>query len=240
MTTVPFHFAALGDSITAAFNAEGFGDNHGYSWATGHHSDGRVKSHFQRLKDLLPQREIVTTNVAVSGARASDLANQVRRLGEKQLDYATILIGANDVLRWPQNFEAEASHFYTQVKDAIEALRKNSPRVKILLVGVPDIFRLYALAAAAGLGALIDRFVQQRFGGTSAGATYEVIRKKWQAANAALALIASQYGDQVVFNSHVTEHAFEGQHVSTADFFHPSVAGQHLLAELTWHPELFS
>src|SRR5687767_5925957 len=94
---------AVGDSITTAFNARNPSDNPSYSWATG--DAAAFSSHAARLAGLYPTCDVVTANVAASGARARDLESQVARLALRAPDYVTLMVGANDLTDWLVNGE---------------------------------------------------------------------------------------------------------------------------------------
>src|SRR5215217_4920921 len=77
---LPHSMAAIGDSITQAFDACCWYGNHpGDSWSTGGASWDGVTSHYERLK---ARSSLITGhnyNDAVSGARMSDAPAQAQR-----------------------------------------------------------------------------------------------------------------------------------------------------------------
>jgi lysophospholipase L1-like esterase len=104
-TKPPRVMAALGDSITRAFNSSGPGcptgpslDCPANSWSTG--TNPVVNSQLQRLEAMHPG-SIVAYNDAVSGARAggpNGLLPQAEAAAAQHPDYVTIQIGANGAL----------------------------------------------------------------------------------------------------------------------------------------------
>lgn len=53
--------------------------------------------------------------------------------------------------------------------------------------------------------------------------------------NTALAAVCVELGARCTFdNNAVANFTFTSTHISTADYFHPSIAGQRALAEVTW------
>ena len=94
---VPLSMAAAGDSITRAYDATVFGcflaDCPANSWATG--TSSTVKSHFLRLRAVQPA--LTVTNVAKTGAKMGDLNRQLGLLAGSNVQYVTVLLGANDV-----------------------------------------------------------------------------------------------------------------------------------------------
>ena len=89
----PKVMAALGDSITRAFNTEinpptcptfsptGFLDCPKNSWSTG--TNPAVNSQFQRIQAIDPGRNPVAFNDARSGARAVDMLGQAQTLSPR-------------------------------------------------------------------------------------------------------------------------------------------------------------
>ena len=103
----PKVMAALGDSITRAFNSRHESilrpvrrspaaslDCPKNSWSTG--TNPAVNSQFQRIQAIDPGRNPVAFNDAVSGARASDMNGQAQTAATQDPDYVTIEIGGND------------------------------------------------------------------------------------------------------------------------------------------------
>src|SRR5919199_990012 len=78
----PDSIAAVGDSITRAFNSSTIGvDAPENSWSTGTSSD--VKSQYTRLLGSYPAISGQNFNAAVSGAKMADLKTQVGNVVDK-------------------------------------------------------------------------------------------------------------------------------------------------------------
>jgi lysophospholipase L1-like esterase len=144
-TNPPKVMAALGNSITRAFNSDGPGCPTGpaldcarNSWSTG--TNPAVESQFQRLETIDPGRDLVAHNDAVSGARASGLLAQAQAAAGQDADYVTILIGANDACAG-----TPLDTFRSQVNTALVALVEDEPKVYIQMLSIPDINQLHAL-----------------------------------------------------------------------------------------------
>jgi len=231
--------AALGDSITRAFAAcDGGGDCVESSWATG--TDRDVDSHRQRL-DLDDSNS--THNVAVSGARVSGLAAQVEAAVRVRPDYVTVLIGANDACA-PSEAAMTPVDDYTRVFDgAIATLVRELPDVRVLVLSVPDLARLWEV----GKDRDDVRRVWQSHGicqtmladptdtGAAAQARRDRVRQRVQAYNAVMAAACSRHAGQCRHDGGaVFDHRFTLDDVSTVDFWHPSARGQATLAEVAW------
>src|SRR5262245_12655032 len=127
----PKVMAALGDSITRAFNSDGPGCPAGpsldcvkNSWSTG--TNPAVDSQFQRIKAIDPDRDPVAFNDARSGARATNLLGQAETAATQNADYVTIEIGANDACG-----STSTATFRGQVMAALKALAESDPKVHI-------------------------------------------------------------------------------------------------------------
>jgi hypothetical protein len=95
--TVPYpdSMASTGDSITRAFNSSviPFVDAPWNSWSTG--SNGVVQSHYRRILAANPAIFLRNFNDARSGAEMADLPRQVELVNAQNVEYVTVLMGAN-------------------------------------------------------------------------------------------------------------------------------------------------
>jgi lysophospholipase L1-like esterase len=142
-TKVPRVMAALGDSITRAYNTTGNGCPTGpgldcpkNSWATG--TNPAVDSFRERLDAISPQ-PLTAYNDAVSGARAVDLLSQAEVAASQDPELVLIEIGANDACATPQTPTAT---FREQVRSALQVLISSNKHVYIQLMSIPDINNL--------------------------------------------------------------------------------------------------
>jgi lysophospholipase L1-like esterase len=162
--TPPKVMAALGDSITRAYNSAGFEFNPltcprffnrnardldcpKNSWSTG--TNPTVDSQFQRIEAIDPGRDPVAFNDAVSGARASGLNSQALIAANQDPDYVTIQIGANDACRVDPATGTWAPTptltFSNQVQTAVETLVNADGKVYIQMLSIPDVNKLHDL-----------------------------------------------------------------------------------------------
>jgi lysophospholipase L1-like esterase len=142
-TKPPRVMAALGDSITRAYNTTGNGCPTGpgldcprNSWATG--TNPQVDSVRERLDAISPQ-PLTAYNDAVSGARAVNLLSQAQVAAGQDPDFVLIQIGANDACA-PTPTPTAA--FRSQVRSALETLVDANRQVYIQLMSIPDINQL--------------------------------------------------------------------------------------------------
>lgn len=224
-----FKFIALGDSITTGFNAERAADNHSFSWSTGYASD--FPSHLARLKQVLPSVKVETKNVAQSGARSASLSDQIRSLGPMvAADYATILIGANDLtdMLFMGEYGEGVKKLRDNVERAIVQLTTTNPRIMITMSAIPN----QAL--------VVDTLVKNpRFNPSLLNQLKSAYKERHTRANAALTDIALKYRRQVRYAVQIGTTRFNVEHLSALDRYHPNTKGQALLAELTWQAGWF-
>src|SRR5262245_43916921 len=115
----PASIAALGDSITRAFNAGPipFRDGPSDSWATG----TEVASPVQRLGLRLAY------NDAKDGARMRDLPAQASRAAAQDADQVLILMGANDVCHGGVSAMTSTTRFRSDFEAALQTLTTRLP-----------------------------------------------------------------------------------------------------------------
>lgn len=143
----PKVMAALGDSITRAFNSDGPGCPTGpsldcpkNSWSTG--TNPAVNSQFQRIEAIDPGRDPVAFNDAVSGSRAEHLLSQAQAAASQDADYVTVEIGANDACRSTIGAQTPTATFRSQVEAALGTLVGADPKAYIEMLSIPDINQL--------------------------------------------------------------------------------------------------
>jgi lysophospholipase L1-like esterase len=142
-TKVPRVMAALGDSITRAYNTTGGVCPTGpgldcpqNSWATG--TNPAVDSFRERLDAISPQ-PLTAYNDAVSGARAANLLSQAQVAAGQDPELVLIEIGANDACA---STPTATAVFQEQVREALEVLVAADKQVYIQLMSIPDINNL--------------------------------------------------------------------------------------------------
>jgi lysophospholipase L1-like esterase len=238
---LPTSMAALGDSITAGvgtcFPPTRCQQN---SWSTG--SSQAVNSHYRRIKAGNPKIAGKARNFAVPGARAADLQAQAVQAVKAKVAYVTILIGANDACAPSVDQMTTAGLFRDGVDAALYTLKKGLPKTRVLMVSVPDLYRLWetghtnpAARLAWGLGecpSLLDN--------PTSTAPADVQRRHAVAARVdaydqQLAAACRAYGKKCRWDGGKAHGVhFTLAQVSTLDYFHPSREGQKELAAVTY------
>src|SRR6266511_3559590 len=145
LTGYPNSMAATGDSITRAYNTGTlpFSDAPGNSWSTG--TRASVESHYRRI--LVAQPTILGRNYnhAVNGGKMAGLESQMQQVNDWDGAYVTIMIGANDLCTRTVAGMTSVAEFRSQFERAIAALSAGSPRARIYVVSIPNVFRLWVI-----------------------------------------------------------------------------------------------
>ncbi len=229
--------AALGDSITRAFDSCGwFVDCPGHSWSTGADSDG-VTSHFERLR-ALDSTMSTAYNDARTGATVDELPAQASKAAGQGAGYVTILMGANDACTDTVDAMTPVADFRSSVDAALNALDGR----QVFVSSIPDVYQLWKVGhtsfSAVFVWGSADICQSLLANPTSTSTTDEnrrqLVRERVIAYNAELADACSfhtgcHYDGGAVFN-----YPFSLSQVSTWDYFHPNETGQAVLAEQTW------
>lgn len=228
----PDTIAAIGDSITTAALPDRdhlSADNPQLSWVTG---GADIGSHRARIAEQAP--EVTAVNVAVAGARMADAPAQAERAVATGADYVTFLLGANDVCAadapTPERFAAD-------VQAALERLQAGLPEAYVLVVSIPDVLHLREVLGGDARAVA----TWQRTGacpavlaGAPSPAELDAVRRRHADYNDALRAACGAHQGCRYDDGAVAAYRFRASEVSPADFFHPSIAGQRRLAELTW------
>ena len=242
LTGYPNSIGALGDSITLGYNTGTvpFTDAPGNSWSTGTRSS--VDSHYLRILDAAPAIFDRTSNNAVSGAKVADLDAQVAAVNEQAVAYVTILVGANDLCTGTVGRMTSVDAFRTEFGQAMATLSAGSPRARLYVVSVPNVYRMWfvlrddPLARTAWRTFDICQSLLEDPRSTDADdvARRRAVRERHIAFNEVLDEVCAMYihcrfDEGAVFND-----PFTSDDVSKRDYFHPSIRGQTRLARVAW------
>lgn len=241
---VPNSMASLGDSITRGFNACGwFSDCPSKSWSTG--DDANVNSHFVRLKAQNP--DLTANNDGKTGAVAADLAGQAETAVSQQVDYVTILIGANDACASSEDAMTSVADFESQVSAGMQTLRDGLPEASVFVSSIPDIKRLWEVGKdSSGARTAWDTFniCQSMLENPTSTDQADVerrdrVRQRVIEYNGVLAQVCGAHPSCRYDGDTVFSFPFELSQVSGWDYFHPNEAGQQILAEQTFQASVF-
>jgi lysophospholipase L1-like esterase len=194
-----------------------------------------VYSVYQRLRAANPHVNIQPVNLAEPGAGADYLYIEAMAAVERQADYVTILIGANDACRWPMT---DPQTFRADIDYALEILEQRRPRPRIALVSIPDVVNLWTLAHDHLLAMLAWQFMEcpSLMANAASTASADVHRRqsigrRIQAYNRELRGACKEYGNRCHWDrgrAHRVKFTLE---LVGLDYFHPNLRGQQELAK---------
>jgi lysophospholipase L1-like esterase len=237
---LPGSMAALGDSITQAYDATPtkhiLTDQPQYSWSTGYAGRRVVDSQYERLliagDTKLKGHEF---NDAVTGAKMNDLLAQATEAVQQKAAYVTILIGANDACTHTIGEMTPVTTFKHEFAAAMKELQKGK-RVRIFVASIPNLYHLWSLLHTNPNAELIWGFgiCQSMLSTGNTQADRLTVLARIKAFNATLESVCRTYADCRFDNDIIFDYKFKASQVSSFDYFHPSIAGQNELAEMTW------
>ena len=238
--------------MTRAFNVgtnTAWSDAPEYSWATG--DNPAVNSDYRRLSRL--NGRVREFNVAKTGSTMADLQRQLREAAAFKVDYVSILMGANDLLRMmrrtggrctvvPSGMTPVAT-FTAEFRAALEAFTTLRPSARIMVVSIPNVPRLWSLFGDD----VAVQAVWQRNGGCTAPASdprndaaRAIAARRIVAYNAALARVCRAFARCRWDGGATYRYPFAKTDFSPVDYFHPNVNGQRRIAEIVWRAGYWS
>ncbi|WP_089155664.1 GDSL-type esterase/lipase family protein [Micromonospora sp. NBS 11-29] len=236
----PRVLTALGDSVTTGFGScLVLVSCERNSWSSG--DSLRVESVYRRLRADAPG--LRAYNRAVPGARAAGLADQARSAVRDKADLVTVLIGANDVCRGGVDEMTSAATFRKQVDAALKVLREGRPKARVLVVSVPDLYRLWTIGhtesravRAWSRGVCPALLADATSTAPAVVARRARVRERIEAYDTQLRAACRAYGSRCRWDGGaVHRHRFSLDQVNSLDWFHPNAAGQGRLAEVAWN-----
>lgn len=243
---LPTVLAALGDSISAGYNACGwYVACTSRSWSAG--SNPGVNSHYLRLLALAPKLKGNNLNFAVPGATSARLPAQARRAVDSGADYVTILVGAQDACTRSPKEMTPVDTYRRRIDEALDALRPTGARV--FIASIPDLKRLWRVGKDnrwARAFWTIGRTCQSMLANPRSKAKADEARRdrvrgRVIAYNEQLRQACLRYGPTCRYDGGaVFSYPFTLKHISPWDFFHPNEDGQRALAKVTFAAGLFA
>jgi lysophospholipase L1-like esterase len=236
---LPSSMAAIGDSITQAFDVCCiYGDHPGKSWSTGTDQGDTILSQYERILASNPAIAGNGHNDAVTGATMADAAGQAATAVSQQVQYVTILMGANDACTSSIDTMTSVADFQARFQAAMDTLEAGLPAdAHVFVASVPNVYRLWKvlhtnlLAQAVWAAAQI---CQSLLSTSNTEQERRTVALRVRDFNTVLAAVCAQYANCLYDGSTVFNFAFKASQVSTLDYFHPSVYGQTALARVTW------
>ena len=238
----PNSMASTGDSITRGFNdcSLPYVDCPAASWSTG--TSGAVNSHYLRIRAANPAIAGRNHNNSVTGADMADLLGQVQQAVAQQVEYVTVLMGANDVCASSESAMTPVATFRAQFEQAMAALAAGLPNSRVFVASIPNIYNLFAIyrgSFAAQSVWTLAGICQSMLANAWSNFSWDVARRNrvrqrnidynTQLAQVCALYVMCRFDNNAVFNT-----PFTRSDVTSRDYFHPSVAGQAKLAAVTW------
>jgi len=241
-TPPPSSMAALGDSITRGFDACGFfADCPSASFATG--TTASIRSHYTRIVAVNSAMSGHANNDAKTGAKAADLNRQAQTAVSQNVQYVTILMGANDACTSTEAGMTTVATFRSQIDAALATLRTGLPSAQILVLSIPNIKRLWEIgkgSAAARTTWALAGICKSMLANPTSTAAADVARRdrvlqRVVDFNTQLAAACTAYGSNCLYdNNAVFNYPFVLSQISTWDYFHPNATGQSVLASVSY------
>lgn len=238
----PNSMASMGDSITRGFNACGFYvDCPSRSFSTG--DTGSINSHYLRIRAVNPVINGRNFNHAQSGARADDMPGQATAVVGRNVEYVTMLIGANDACTSSEASMTPVATFRGHIDTALATLKSGLPGARVLVISIPDIRRLWEVGrnnSTARFFWSLGGICQSMLANPTSTAQADVdrrarVRQRVIDFNTQLAQACAAYGANCIFdNNAVFNFPFQLSQVSGWDYFHPNATGQTMLAATTY------
>ncbi|MFF0432310.1 SGNH/GDSL hydrolase family protein [Streptomyces sp. NPDC004327] len=237
--TSPASVAAVGDSITRAFDAcTVLADCPEVSWATG--TDTAVDSLALRL--LGPEKVAGRSwNLARTGARMAELPGQMALAAERRPELVTVMMGANDACRDRAELMTPVDDFRASFTAALARLRAGAPKAQVYVSSVPDLKRLWATGRVEPMGRQVwklgicaSMLKDAEDLGPAAERRRARVRERVVAYNRVLQEVCAKDSRCRYDGGAVFGFAFDGGLLSPWDWFHPSRDGQARLAEIAY------
>ncbi|MEU1401956.1 SGNH/GDSL hydrolase family protein [Streptomyces sp. NPDC005728] len=235
----PDSIAAVGDSITRGFDACAvLSDCPEVSWATG--SDAKVDSLAVRLLGVTGAAER-SWNFAVTGARMSDLPEQVAQAATRGPALVTVMIGANDACRSSARAMTSVASFRADFEESLATLRAAQPKSQVYVASVPNLKRLWSQGRSSALGKEVWKLgvCPSMLGDaddltSAATRRREKVQQRVEAYNAVLKDVCAKDRRCRFDRNAVFDYRFDTEQLSHWDWFHPGRGGQARLAEIAY------
>lgn len=238
---LPNSMASTGDSITRAYDSTSSGcflsDCPQYSWATGTAGKSSVNSHYLRILAANSRIRGNVYNDAKTGAQMAALDGQLKTAAAQGVQYATVLMGANDVCTSSISTMTPTATFQSEFQTALSDFFAADPNAHVFVSSIPNVYQLWSLEHTNPTA----EFEWQSFGicqsmlsSSNTEADRQTVLSQEEADNNALATVCAQFANCKWDNLATFNYAFKTSDISTVDYFHPSVAGQNTLAGITW------
>lgn len=234
---LPASMASTGDSITRGFDATLFGcflsDCPQDSWSTG--TAAAVNSEYLRIRTANPAITGHAFNDAKTGAKMIALDGQLVAAAGQGVQYATVLMGANDLCTSTVAGMTPTATFTGQFRTALTDFFGADPAAHVFVSSIPNLYQLWSLLHARASGTWRTFGICQSMLSSSNTETQrQQVAAQEDADNTALQTVCGEFANCRWDGLATYDYQFTTSDVSTVDYFHPSIAGQGHLAGVSW------
>jgi lysophospholipase L1-like esterase len=238
VTGYPGSMASLGDSITRAYDtcSTAYTDCPANSWSTG--TNTAVNSLYLRILGANAAISGKNYNDAKTGAKMIDAAGQAATAVTQNVQYVTIMMGANDVCTSTVAGMTPTATVAAQLDSALSTISSGLPDARIFVASIPNVYHLWEIFHANFGADLVWGFAKicqsllANPNSTSATDTArrQAVLQRVKDDNAAIAATCAKYIHCRYDNGAAYGVNFTTSQVTTRDYFHPSVSGQNVAA----------
>ena len=235
----PSSMAALGDSITRAYDVCcSYADHPAQSWSTGYASD-TITSHYERLLSRNPAISGHAVNLAVTGVKMASGPTQAGNV-PSDVQYVTILLGANDVCTSSISTMTSTSTFESQFWNTLFNVHWKAPKALVFVSSIPNVYQLWSTLhgnVAARLVWASAKICPSMLSSSNTEAQRQAVATREGDFNKAMQRVCTSatYSAFCRWDNFTTYNvAFSSSQVSTLDYFHPNQSGQAVLASKSW------
>lgn len=236
---LPNSMASAGDSITRAYDTTASGcflsDCPQYSWSTGYNST--VNSQYQRILAANPGISGHEYNDAQTGAKMSALDGQLKNAAAQGVQYATVLMGANDVCTSSISTMTPTATLQSEFQTALSDFFAADPNASVFVSSIPNVYQLWQLLhnnwSAESTWSSFG-ICQSMLSSSNTEAQRQTVLTQEENDNSAEQAVCASFANCKWDNLATFNYSFTTKDVSTVDYFHPSLTGQNSLAGVTW------
>ncbi|WP_130799306.1 GDSL-type esterase/lipase family protein [Streptomyces otsuchiensis] len=232
--TAPTSIAAIGDSISTGFDAcDVLADCPEVSWATGTEAD------VESLASRLGVEE--SWNEAVAGALMAELPAQAEQAAAYEPELMTVMAGANDACVRDIELMTEVDTFREDFDETLSVIRENAPDTQIFVASIPDLKRLWQAGRENSAARMVWQFgvcpsmlKDAASDAPDAQERRDAVEARVDEFNEVLREVCAEDDNCRFDDGAINDYPFTEDELSDWDWFHPSRAGQRVLAELAY------
>ncbi|MET0782675.1 MAG: SGNH/GDSL hydrolase family protein [Microbacterium sp.] len=230
----------LGDSVSLGVNAcAEQGQCAAVSWSGG--TDPEVGSVAVRLAAASGVEPSVV-NAAKDGGDVEDALGLVGEVLDADPQLVTVLLGGNDACAPTLDEMTPAADYEARLTELFARLNADAPEATILAMSVPNLMHLWEIGHVNGqaVQAWNSSPSCKNLLGSADDASAEATARRAAVAarvdeyNAAIVRVCAAAERCIDDGGAVFAYDFSADEISAIDFFHPSIAGQRVIAGIAW------